>query len=105
MANAVCTRCRYIHPLGQICPKQLFQVRLGLKDSGKSFGSIIIKYNTTNEELKEALNDCYRRRIHAWTRSTRMYSISGELYTVSGDVRLNIFQIAEALVERFKCYL
>jgi len=83
MLGPACTKCGYVHPAPQVCPKRLFQVRLGLKDSGKSFGCIIINYDTKDDQFNKTLSKQYGKYVGVWTRTTRVYCISWDLYTVS----------------------
>jgi len=83
MSSGSCVHCRYIHTPSQICPKRYFQIPLGLKDSEKNFGCIIVRYDTTNNELNSAIAEQYRRVVSRWTDRTRVYRLSTKLYIVS----------------------
>jgi hypothetical protein len=81
--SQVCLRCNYIHSPGQICPRQYFLVRVGLKDSGKLLGSVAITCYTSDTDLDLALLKLYKEAVSLVTRLTRVYSLSSTLYLVS----------------------
>ena len=87
MAHPACPHCHYTHPLGQICPHQLIQIPLGIKDSDRGLGCLIIRYDTTNHDLKRDIMMRYNSGTGNWTRAARLYTMSDRLYTVSTVAR------------------
>jgi hypothetical protein len=83
MSSLVCSHCKYIHSAAQICPKQYFQIPIGLKDSGRNFGCIVIRYDTTDDELLCSITRRYGKELSGWTILTRIYRVSSKLYVVS----------------------
>lgn len=71
------------HPSGQTDPWQRFQIPLGLRESGRKFGSITINSLTSDVDLSRQLLDRYKEHVKLLTRITRVYTVSHELYIVS----------------------
>ena len=78
--------CRYVHPVGQTCPCQLFQIPLSLKDYDRAISCIVLDHNTSNDALYKEIARLNMREIGWFSRSTSGYYLSDRLYIVSGDL-------------------
>lgn len=76
------------HPSGQTCLWQMLQIPLGLRGSGRKFGSITISSLTSDVDLGRQLLNRYREHVKLLTRITRVYTVSRDLYTVS-EISIN----------------
>ena len=80
-----CSRCHYPHPSGQICPHQLFEIPLCIKESDRWLGHLIIRYNTPDTVLSQQIADCYRRDAKSQKWTIKFHILSDRLYVASAD--------------------
>ena len=77
-----CVYCKSVRHAERICPWRDREVRLGLRNSGKKFRNIVINSFTSDRELRRQLSVRYNEQVKLFTRLTRVYALSANLYIV-----------------------
>jgi hypothetical protein len=84
MSQGDCSRCHYPHRSGQICPEQLFEIPLCIKESDRWLGHLVLRYNTPDNDLNQQIAGCYRRDAKSQKFPFKFNILSDQLYIASG---------------------